>query len=332
MTGRLPPGCHPERSEGSPRSRAFLSGSETRVDWGILRFAQDDSVRSGLRARVRLLASLLLLACLSCRRDHAPQEGAARRVVSLSPSTTETMFAIGAGALLVGRSRYCDYPPEVLGLPEVGGYVDPSVEAVLALRPDLVTGARGPAGPGIAERFTARGIASYFPATESLAEIDDMIVGLGARTGHADGARATLDRIHARVAGIERAVLGRPRVRTLLVFGLAPIVAAGPGSFADELLAHAGGENVVKEGGKYPTLGFERVMALAPDAIVDMAMGESSGRERITPDAPGWREVSAVKRGRVVSITDEVVLRPGPRVGEGLALLARAVHPEAPAP
>jgi iron complex transport system substrate-binding protein len=94
------------------------------------------------------------------------------------------------------------------------------------------------------------------------------------------------------------------------------------------MIRRAGGENVVREGGKYPTLGMERVLALDPDLVVDAAIGEARGVERIGTSAPGWREARAVKTGRVVTLRDEVVLRPGPRIGEGLATLAHAIHPE----
>ena len=113
-----------------------------------------------------------------------------------------------------------------------------------------------------------------------------------------------------------------------MLFGITPIVAAGPGGFPDEMLRRAGGTNVVDGGGAYPTLGLERVLALDPDVIVDAAWGESGGEARIGRDSPGWRELRAVKAGRVVSLDDEVVLRPGPRIGEGLRMLARALHPE----
>ncbi len=274
------------------------------------------------------VAIALLGACTSCGRGSVKPSGAAQRVVSLSPSTSETMFAIGARNALVGRSRYCDFPPEIASIPEVGGYVDPSYEVILALRPDLVTGARGPSGREVADRFASRGIATFFPETESFAQIDEMVEGLGARTAHSAEAEAAVARMHARVAQVEQAVLGKPRVRTLLVFGLEPIVAAGPNSFADEMVRRAGGENVVREGGKYPTLGMEHVLALDPEVVVDAAIGEARGVERIGADAPGWREARAVKSGHVVTLNNEVVLRPGPRIGEGLATLAHALHPE----
>jgi iron complex transport system substrate-binding protein len=105
-------------------------------------------MRLGLFVARTALVAMVLLATAGCRKKPPPvgDSGPAARIVSLSPSTTETLFVIGAGNRVVGRSRYCDWPPEVLKLPQIGGYVDPSFEAILALRPDLVTGARGPAG------------------------------------------------------------------------------------------------------------------------------------------------------------------------------------------
>ena len=282
----------------------------------------------------RALARFVLLATLlvACHPHAHAGPHLASRVVSLSPSTTEALAAIGARGALIGRSRYCDYPPDVLPLPEVGGYVDPSYEAILALAPDLVTGARGPSGPDLATRLTARGIDTYFPVTESFDGIDAMIRGLGERTAHTTEAEAVVTRLHAEETSIRAAVAGRPPVRALLLFGVSPIVAAGPGGFADEMLRRAGGANVVTEGGAYPTLGLEHVMALDPDVIVDAAWGEPADQGRISTDTPGWRELRAVKAGRVVSLKDEVVLRPGPRIGEGLRMLTKALHPEARLP
>lgn len=298
------------------------------------------------RDALAVLATLLVLA--ACRRqepspqpepraratsDDAPSTGGTpARIVSLSPSTTEGLFAIGAGGRLVGRSRYCNWPPEVAALPQVGGFVDPNLEAILSLRPDLVVGARGPAGAKMSEDLEARGIATLFPETESLAAIDAMILALGRATGDADAAARTVAAIDARVSSIERAVATSPRVRVLLVFGLEPVSVAGPGSFADEVLRRAGGDNVVTGGGAYPTLGVERVHALDPDVIVNARMTGAEGGRTIGAGTPGWAKLRAVRDGRVVPLADETVLRPGPRIAEGLAAMARAIHPEVTLP
>ncbi len=237
------------------------------------------------------------------------------------------MFAIHAEDRLVGRSRYCDYPPAALSLPEVGGYADPNFEAILALHPDLVIGARGPAGPSLADKLASHGALTFFPETETLAEIDAMVIGLGDRTEHAKDAHALLDAMHAREDAVAKIVSALPHPRVLLIFGLTPTVVAGPNSFADEMISRAGGENAVKQGIPYPVLGMEQVMALNPDIVLNAAIAEAHGAERITKDTPGWRSVNAVQTDHVIALTDESVLRPGPRVGDAIAIVARAIHP-----
>jgi iron complex transport system substrate-binding protein len=273
-------------------------------------------------------AILLGLAGLlgGCRRADARRESP-QRIVSLSPSTTEATFALGAGAVLVGRSRYCDYPPEVERIPQVGGYTDPNLEAILALRPGLVIGARGPAGPALTQKLEAHRIATYFPPTESLAEIEAMMEGLGQRLEHQEDAqrwRASYTERRQRIA-VRLAPLAKPRV--LLLYGVTPIVGAGPGSFADEMLRLAGATNALPPGtAAYPTLSLEQVIALDPELILDAAVMEP----RDQPVLPGpWSAVRAVREGKVRPLRSVTVLRPGPRVLDGVEALALAIHPEA---
>lgn len=286
---------------------------------------------------------LLALTCGSCRRSESPPNDAAlappRRIVSLSPNTTEALFALGAGDRVVGRSRFCDYPPEVAQIPSVGGYVDASLEVILALSPDLVVGARGPAGPMLVQKLVAFGIPTFFPSTESMAEIDDMLQALGARLGIADAGQRLVEKVRARRGAVSRALESEPVVRVLFLFGLSPIVAAGPASFANEMVELARGRNVVTGGGAYPTLSAERLIVLAPDLVINGAAmtGASHGGGLVRGDPslaehPALRELGAVRAGRTVAIYDETVIRPGPRVGEGLATLARAIHPAAAVP
>jgi iron complex transport system substrate-binding protein len=236
--------------------------------------------------------------------------------------------SLGALPVLVGRSRYCDYPPEVLALPEVGGYVDPNLEAIVALAPELVVGARGPAGRRIDDALHARGIDTYFPPTESVTDIVAMVRGVGTRLGRTADAERVVSRIEARLAEVATRAKTLAHPRVVLLFGVQPIVAAGPKSFGDEILARAGAENAVTTGGAYPTLDVEALAALDPDVIVDAAVAEEHGAQRITKSAMGWNRMRAVREDHVVSLADEVVLRPGPRVAEGVAMLAHALHPE----
>jgi iron complex transport system substrate-binding protein len=281
-------------------------------------------------------AASLLMVAPGCRSRVTPSssKNGGTRVVSLTPNTTETLFAVGAGNQVVGRSRFCDYPPEVAKIPSVGGYVDASLEAILALRPDLVVGARGPAGPTLSEKLNTLGIATFFPPTESMAEIDSMISELAARVGAREEGMRVVGKLRARREAVAHAVAAEPRVRTLVVFSVSPVIVAGPQSFPSEMIVLANGDNVVNAGGAYPTLGIERLLALSPDVVINVSMAGVPGAagDGIGQDDPGWRELAAVREGRVAAIRDEAVLRPGPRIGDGLATLARAMHPTAIVP
>jgi iron complex transport system substrate-binding protein len=275
-------------------------------------------------------ASLIgFVVAVACHRPTPTRDTAAHeRIVSLSPSTTETVAALGALDEIVGRSRYCDYPAEVLKLPDVGGYVDPNVEAIVALKPDLVVGARGPAGRRIDDTLRTRNIDTYFPPTESVADIFVMIRGMGARLGRSPNAERVVSGIEAKLAEVVQQTSALPHPRVLLLFGIQPIVAAGPHGFGDEILSRAGARNAVTSGGPYPALDIEGVVGLDPDIIVDAAVAEEHGTLRISSHTEGWSRARAVREGHVVALPDEVVLRPGPRVGEGVERLAKALHPE----
>src|SRR5262249_47736761 len=150
----------------------------------------------------------------ACRNRETPStlKNSATRVVSLTPNTTETLFAVGAGNRVVGRSRFCDFPPEVEKIPSVCGYVDASLEAILALRPGLMVGARGAAGPALSEKLGTLGIATFFPPTESMVEIDVMISELATKVGARDEGARVVEKLRARRDAVSHAVAGEPRV------------------------------------------------------------------------------------------------------------------------
>jgi iron complex transport system substrate-binding protein len=278
--------------------------------------------------RIGRRAVLVGLVALAAACSRGVRRSAAPRVISISPSMTEAIFAVGAGEALVGRSKYCDYPPEAARLPVVGGFADPSLEAIVALSPTLVVSARGPAGPALAQALLAHGIATWSPETESIAQIEAMIAELGARLDRREGAREVIARVEASRAEVAAAIAGRPRIRAVFLFDVAPIVAAGPGSFPDELLSEAGGDNVIAAGGQYPTLDLERLLKLDPEVVLDGAADDHGGPSRVAAlrGAPGWQNLRALREGRVRELSSGAVLRPGPRIGQGLVAVARALH------
>jgi iron complex transport system substrate-binding protein len=278
------------------------------------------------------MCALAVLAIAACSRSHAAAAAStARRIVSLAPSTTEALFAIGAGDRVVGRSRFCDFPPAATALPSVGG-LEPELEAILDLHPDLVVGISGLSSARLVDKLRARGISTLIAETESLAAVEDLLTALGRRTGHENEAVRLASAIDTRAHAIERAVDAEARPRVLMVVSLAPVVAAGPKSFADELIRRSGGQNVLLDGGAWPRVGLERVVELDPDVVLDATIAGSEDVRGIAPNTPGWSSVRAVRQGHVLPVRDERVLRPGPRVVDGLALLARALHPSVPIP
>jgi iron complex transport system substrate-binding protein len=243
---------------------------------------------------------------------------------------TETAFAIGAGRLMVGRTTYCDYPPEALALPTVGGFLDASLEAILALNPTLVVGERRPGGRDFDAQLRAHDIKTFFPPMYTVAQIEEMVLAFGDLVDRHDEGLAvvgemkkTLDRVNAHVANL-------PKPKTLLLFDFRPLVGAGPDAFPNELLTLAGAKNVVTSGGEYPRLSPEGVLALDPDVVIDGSAGAYvESPEELLRGVPGLSTLRALREGNVRRLETKTALRPGPRIGDGVEEIARLVHPEA---
>jgi iron complex transport system substrate-binding protein len=258
----------------------------------------------------------------------APPSEPPRRVVTLAPSLTDMVIALGHADRLVGVTRHDD-APAVAGLPRVGGFLDPNPEAVIGLEPDLVLwvtdGGALPAVRRLAEVARAsRGRAFPILAVPVVSVADVLATArlVGGALGDPDGGErlanglaSGVDRVRVRTAGLRR-----PRV--LLVVGREPLVVAGPGSFPDELLRIAGGENAVGGDRPWPVYPLEMAVAADPEVVVDAAVNEpAEGIARLSA-------VPAVRRGAVVRLPSDDLLRPGPRMVRALEALSAFLHPE----
>lgn len=274
--------------------------------------------------RRAFLSWVALALVLGCGAPRVAQGGPPARIVSLSPSTTEVLFALGLGERVVGVSRFCDYPEEAKSRAKVGGLVDLNFEAVLALRPDLVVGAENATQSPVQKQLEALGVQTSFPRNESLAEVFSSIRAIGAAAGVAQGADALASSVEAQVLAIKAQHEGKPRPRVLFLVGYRPLVVVGPGTFLDTIITYAGGQNAVTRGPAYPTIDLEGLLALQPEVIIDGSLeegGDLQGRWG------SFSQLPAVRDGRVFAAPSQALLRPGPRIAEGLSALASLLHP-----
>ena len=238
-----------------------------------------------------------------------------QRVVTLAPALSDIVLALGAQDRLVGVTRFDD-DPRAAKLPRVGGYNDPQPEAVLAVRPDLVLAEPAPANRGPVETVARLGIpVEAFPLS-TVTDIEDAIKGVADLLGDPEKGRALARDLEAARAAARQAALGKPRVRTLLVFGLDPLVVAGKRGFAGELLEDAGGENAAGDSGQpFFRMSAEAAVRAAPDVIVLCGV-----------DAPPNRApIPGLDKTRVARLRSTALLHPGPRLPEALGDLTAAL-------
>lgn len=253
---------------------------------------------------------------------------APRRIVSLVPSVTETLFALGLGERVVGVTRFATYPPEALRKPKVGGYADPSLEAVVALRPDLVLAAADATSAAFVKRLAGLGIPVYVVYPRTLQETVRTIRRIGAVAGVPAVGDRLARKLRRAVRRLKTARPTRPPPRVLLCVMLHPLVVAGPDTLAGDLIRTAGGRNVVPPGpARYPTWGPEAVLAADPDVIV---VSPHPGEKNPVGFFSRWPMLRAVRSGHVVAIDPDWLDRPGPRLERGLNALAAALCRRAP--
>jgi iron complex transport system substrate-binding protein len=296
------------------------------------------------RAGGVLLAALLVAGGAACGGAAPARSGPApalpveapARIVSLVPAATEMLFAVGAGAQVVGVSSFDAWPPEVETRVRVGALLDPDVERIIGLRPQLVV--IYDTQEELRQQLSRAGIACHGFRHGGLDEVWAAVRDLGRRSGHAAAGEALAGDLAARLAAISRRVAGRPRPRALLVFGREPsalrnVHASGGTGFLHELLVAAGGENVLADVARDSVaVTTELLLARAPEWIVELRPGAplAPAAEAALRDA--WRglpAIPAVRDGRIRVLSGDEFVIPGPRLAVAAERLARALHPDA---
>lgn len=251
------------------------------------------------------------------------------RIVSLVPSVTEVLYALNAADALVGVTDYCDFPAEARRKPRVGGMVAPSLEAVVALRPDLVIATTEGTREDTIAQLTRLRVPVYLVAAHRVADVTSLIVRMGALTGRQAAAESLVARLEARIESVKKAVLTLGRPRVLYVLWPEPLIVPGPNTIVTELIQLAGGQSLTADdAAEWPRYSLEAAVARRPEVILLANHGAGTGA--IAADK--WRRLTdlpAVRAGRLRSVDGDLMHRYGPRVVDGLEQLARAIHPEA---
>lgn len=303
--------------------------------------------QSLLEFKVRSNAGLFLLALLFFQsaaiaepaKVHSPETGRSihqLRLVSLAPSITEVIFAIGAESTLRGVTRYCDYPPEAQALPKIGGFLDPNIESILGRQPHLVLAL--PQQVDSLRNLERFGVKIHALKQDSISDILSSISNLGALLNAGDAAHTLKEKINAKIHRIQARVRDKPRPRVLVSVGgharpgeLSSVYVAGSDTFYAELIELAGGRNAYQGVvANYAAISAEGVIRLDPEVIIDLSPSSKDSKSLSRAAQRTWQSLpnlSAVKNKRVTVLTQDYTVTPGPRIVNTLELFAKAIHP-----
>jgi iron complex transport system substrate-binding protein len=281
-----------------------------------------------------LRTAFLAIAVLAVAGPTSAQE--ARRIISVIPATTEMLFAMGAGDRVIGVGNYDSFPPEATKLPRVGGLLDPDIERIIAMKPDLVVVYATQAD--LRRQLERAQIPMFLYEHRGLPDIMATMRALGARVGVKAGADEAATRIEQQLAAVSTRVAGRPRPQTLLVFGRDPgalrrITASGGLGFLHDVLELAGGADVLADLRRQSVdMSTEMILTRAPEAIIELHYGDAVNTSTFDAERRVWNalpSVPAVRDGRVYLLDGQEFVVPGPRIVIAAERFARTLHPDA---
>lgn len=252
------------------------------------------------------------------------------RIVSLAPNLTETLYALGLGNRLVGDTNYCDVPPDAKTKPHIGSPINPSIEAIVALHPDLVFASTSINRPETVDALNHLGIPVYTTDSHTVRAMIDSVARIGDLAGAASEGAALKANLDARLEALRGRVATAPTVRVVFVVWLDPLQTVGQDTFIADALSWAGAKSVVVSDQNWPKLSFEELVRLQPEYLVFAE--DHPGEGSVTLDdlrrRPAWKDLQAVKEGHVAIVSDEID-RPDPGLIDAIEQLARELHPGA---
>lgn len=251
-----------------------------------------------------------------------------QRIVSLAPSITETLYAMGQDGKIVGDTDYCDYPAAATRKPHVGAVLNPSIEKIVSLKPDLVIGIAEANRRETADQLARLGIPLYGLSDKSLDDVLRSVRDLGGLLDCEARATVLASNLNERVRTVEHRVAGLPEPLVLFVTWYQPLITVGAHNFVADVIRRAGGRSISDDlPGEWPRLSVEAVLARNPDIVLLPKSHSYTPSLDEFRHLPGWRDLAAVKAGRVYFIADTIV-RPCPRLVDSLEEVAAILHPE----
>jgi len=253
------------------------------------------------------------------------------RIISMAPSVTETLFALGQSDRLAGVTNFCDYPEAAKSLPRIGGWINPNIEAIVNLAPDLIVTVPTGSTRAAVDTLMRLGVPVLLVTVYTVKDVFDCIRTLGAATHADERAEKLCGEMQRRIDAVRAHVSDLPPRRVLFVWEQEPLIVSGGGTYMDELITLAGGVNIAGASrSRYPHLGIEEVILQQPEVILDAFMVATGQPGTKRKDFWGrWPHIPAVREERIHHLESLVVTRPGPRLPEALDAVAHAIHPEA---
>ncbi len=252
-----------------------------------------------------------------------------KRIVSLAPNITEILFSLGLNEEIVGVSIHCNFPEKAKTKVRVGSYISLDYEKITSVNPDLIIATGVGNTRDMMDRLEQLGFSTYVIYPKNFEDILKSIIHIGQVVNREKEARAIIEGMKKRTVKVIELTKDLPRPKVFIQIGDAPIVTVGKGSFTDDLIWLAGGENIAgKEKEVYPRFGMEEILKKSPEVIVISSMNPTGDYLKILQEWNRWKTIPAVKNGRVHIINSDLIDRPSPRIIEGLEQLARILHPE----
>ena len=250
------------------------------------------------------------------------------RIVSLAPNITEILFSLGLDEEIVGVSIHCNFPEKAKSKVRVGSYISLDFEKVTSLKPDLIIATGVGNTRDMVDRLGKLGFQTYVIYPKNFDDILKSIAHIGQVVNREKEARMIIEGMRKRSQRVIELTKGLPRPKVFIQIGDAPVVTVGKGSFADDLIRLAGGENIAKkEKEVYPRFGMEEILKRSPEVIVISSMNPKGDYQKIIQEWTRWKTIPAVKNGRIHLIDSDLLDRPSPRIIDGLEELAKVLHP-----